>query len=174
MPKLHSTLVDGLARKRRGKWRRMALFSNAKAPFRDALMRCNQRLGNALRTNCRSSQSAIWQNQRHIGPYACVRNRTATTAQCFEPLHLSGAEPDQPPQPMQPPRFRHPSMRHHHVKCAHKCVSPQSSVIASAPCRDWTCACRYFLGRSASRPNRLGCLHLRMSLLCRGGSYRRE
>jgi hypothetical protein len=55
-------------------------------------MRCNQRPGNGLRINCRSSQSTIWQNQRHIGPHACVRNRTATTAKCFEPLRLEHSD----------------------------------------------------------------------------------
>jgi hypothetical protein len=34
--------------------------------------------------------------ERHIGPYACVRNPTATTAKCFEPLHLEHSDHRRP------------------------------------------------------------------------------
>src|ERR1700722_19968915 len=47
-------------------------------------MRCSASRGNDLRSNRRCSPSAIPPKKRHIGAYRCVRNRTATTAECFE------------------------------------------------------------------------------------------
>jgi hypothetical protein len=40
-------------------------------------MRCRTSRGNDLRSIRRSSPTAIRRKKRHIGPYACVRNRTA-------------------------------------------------------------------------------------------------
>jgi hypothetical protein len=98
MSKLHSTLVDGLGRKNSesgGKWR---FFLNAKAPFQDSFMRCRTSRGNDLRSTRRSSPRAIWQKKRHISPYVCVRNRTATTAKCLEVLRLEHSDHRRPQQ----------------------------------------------------------------------------
>jgi hypothetical protein len=71
-----------------GKWREVAVFSNGLPPFQDTLMRRKASCRDDLRSNRRSSPSAIRQKKRHIGAYPCVRNRTATTAKCFEPVRL--------------------------------------------------------------------------------------
>jgi hypothetical protein len=72
--KLHSTVVIGLARKSWEKWQEAAGFSHGLLQFQDMIIRFLGSAGNGLRRNCRSSQSAIWQKHRHIGPYACVRS----------------------------------------------------------------------------------------------------
>jgi hypothetical protein len=51
-------------------------------------MRWKGSRGNDLRSNRRSSPSAILQKKRHSGAYPCVRNRTASTAKCSEPVRM--------------------------------------------------------------------------------------
>jgi hypothetical protein len=88
----------------------VATLSNGSVPFQDDLMRHKPIVGNGLRNNRCSSRSAIRRNQRHIGPYACVRNRTMRTGKCFEPLHLEYSD-DRRPQhcALEGPRTNNPS-----------------------------------------------------------------
>ena len=57
-------------------------FWNGFLPFQDTLMRCRASRGNDLRSNRRSSQTGSRQGPCHIGPYACVRNPTASDSAC--------------------------------------------------------------------------------------------
>jgi hypothetical protein len=66
----------------------VAGFSSALLPYQVALMKCRASAGNGLRRSRRSVRAAIGRKHCHVSRVACVRRRTATTANRVEPLHF--------------------------------------------------------------------------------------